>query len=112
MGRSLSKLNRKADAIQQFRRAVRLQPKDWETLYALGEELAFDGQVEEAALRFQQVLQLKPDYPPAHLNLGVALVALQHPDQAVAQFQETLRLDPQNKLAQEYLTKVQARFGK
>lgn len=107
IGKALSKLNRRAAAIQSLRRSLELQPT-WTTHYALGEELGFDGQAVEARKELEQVVRLKPEYAPAHLNLGVALQQLGQTQEARTQFEETLRLEPGHKLAAQYLQALRA----
>ena len=110
IGKALSKLNRRTDAIQSLRRSLQLQPT-WETRYALGEELGFDGQPDEARKELEQVTRMRPDYAPAHLNLGVALEQLGQAQDARTQFEETLRLEPGNKSAAQCLEALRARRG-
>ena len=110
IGKALSKLHRRTAAIQSLRRSLQLQPT-WETHYALGEELGFDGQAAEARKELEQVTRMRPEYAPAHLNLGVALQQLGQVQDALTQFEETLRLEPGNKLAAQYLEALRARRG-
>ena len=110
IGKALSKLQRRTAAIQNLRQSLQLQPT-WETHYALGEELGFDGQAAEARKELEQVTRMRPEYAPAHLNLGVALEQLGQVQDALTQFEETLRLEPGNKLAAHYLEALRARRG-
>jgi tetratricopeptide (TPR) repeat protein len=110
IGKALSKLHRRAAAIESLRRSLELQPT-WATHYALGLELGFDGRVAEARKELEQVILLKPEYAPAHLNLGVALQQLGQVQDALTQFEATLRLEPDNKLAAQYLEALRAGKG-
>jgi len=65
MPESPVRLNRRAEAIQQFQEAIQRRPDYWEAVYALGEELAFDKKVSKARQQFEKVLKLKPDYAMA-----------------------------------------------
>ena len=103
-------MQRRTAAIENLRRSLELQPT-WETHYALGEELGFDGQAAEARKELEQVTRLRPEYAPAHLNLGVALQQLGQVQDALTQFEETLRLEPDNKLAAQYREVLRARKG-
>ena len=49
MGRTLSLLQRPAESIESFRRAIQLQPGYWEAHYYLGGELALQGDIPAAA---------------------------------------------------------------
>jgi Flp pilus assembly protein TadD len=71
-----------ADAIDQFREAIRLRPTYVEAYNNLGTALAFQGKREEAVEQFQQALTLQPGYAEARRNLvivqhGVAPRALE-----------------------------------
>jgi tetratricopeptide (TPR) repeat protein len=110
IGKAQSQLRQRTAAIKSLRRSLQLQPA-WETHYALGEELGFDGQAAEARKELEQVTRMKPDYAPAHLNLGVALQQLGQTQDALTQFQEALRLEPDNKLAAQYREALRNRRG-
>jgi tetratricopeptide (TPR) repeat protein len=62
-----------ADAIAEYRAAIRLKPDYAEAHNNLGNALAGKGQLDEAIAEFREALRLKPDYPEAHCNLGHAL---------------------------------------
>ena len=103
-------MNRRAEAIANFQKAIQLGPRNyWEAHNALGEELAFNGQTAEARKEFEEVLRINPNMSMAHLNLGVALTMEGCLDEAISEFEETMRLDPRNKLAPDYLAKVRAK---
>jgi tetratricopeptide (TPR) repeat protein len=105
---ALASQNKRDEAISSLRRAVELRADYWEARYLLGVELAIRGEVQEALEHFSEVIRLNPDYALAHLNLGVALTRQNRFNEAIARFREALRLDPSNKLAREYLLKLQA----
>jgi len=106
--KALSRLKRSADAIQQAREAVLLDPDSWQARSFLGEELAFAGQHDEARQEFEAVLKLNPRYALGHLNLGVSLFKLGKRTEAVREFEEALRLDPQLALARQYLDQLKS----
>jgi tetratricopeptide (TPR) repeat protein len=105
--RTLSKLNRRADAIAAYRRVIEFTPDAAEAHFELGNELAADNRKSEAKNEYEEAIRLRPAYSQAHLNLGVLLAVEGQFDNALQQFSETLRLEPGNQVAQEYLTRVQ-----
>lgn len=105
-GKDLSKLDRRAEAMELFRMAIRMEPGLWEAHFALGDELAASKQLSEAESEYKQVTQLQPTIAMAHLDRGVMLAQLGQLDAALLEFQETLRLDSGNKPAQGYLERV------
>jgi protein O-mannosyl-transferase len=60
----------------------------------LGELLAQQGQMDEAATHFQKAMQIQPDFAEAHYNFGNVLVQKGQWDEAIAQFQTTLEIQP------------------
>jgi tetratricopeptide (TPR) repeat protein len=108
-GLALTRLDRNAEAIPNFRQAIALGPKTFlEAHLALGEALVLEGDSEQAATEFKQVIRLKPDLPVAHFNLGLVLLKLGQTGPAIAEFKETLRLDPQNQSAKDAISKILA----
>ena len=95
----LWKLGRHAESIGKLREALRQHDDFWEAHYRLGEHLAAQEQINEAAAEFATVVRLNPTYIKARLNLGVALAKMGRAGEAAEQFDEVLRLDPQNKEA-------------
>jgi tetratricopeptide (TPR) repeat protein len=62
------------------------------TLNKLGYDLAQLGRLQEAVARYQQALQLVPEFALAHLNLAEALVRLDRYPEAIVQYEDALRL--------------------
>ncbi|HYA79176.1 MAG TPA: tetratricopeptide repeat protein, partial [Candidatus Nitrosopolaris sp.] len=105
-GKALSKLNRRAEAVQLYRQAIQMQPDLWEAHFALADELAATGQFSEAGDEYAQVIRLRPASALAHLDRGVMLARVAQYDDALSEFQETLRLEPTNAQARDYLKRV------
>ena len=97
------------EAVQSLREAIRLRPAYWEAHDRLGLELAVQGRFHEAAMEFEEVVRLRPDQAEGHLNLGIALARQSRFDEALAQFQTTRRLEPQNEKARDFIEAVKAR---
>ena len=69
-------LRRQADhkgALDQFRKAVALNPDDADIQYNLGRELKADGDTAGAIAAFRRAIELRPDFEQAHYNLALAL---------------------------------------
>lgn len=97
------------EAVQSLREAIRLRPAYWEAHDRLGLELAVQGKFHEAGMEFEEVVRLRPDQAEGHLNLGIALARQSRFDEALAQFETTRRLEPQNEKAREFIEAVKAR---
>jgi len=59
------------EAIQYYRRAVKMQPHNADVLTDLGTSLWYTGDADQAIANFQQALRYRPDSPEALFNLGV-----------------------------------------
>jgi Flp pilus assembly protein TadD len=65
----------------------------------LGVDLAEHGRLDEAIARYQQALEINPDYDCAYLNLGLALARRGQVDEAVGQYEKALTINPDYALA-------------
>ena len=83
-----------AEAIEQYRQAVRLKPDFWAAHNALANALAKTGNFQEAIEHFQQALQLKADLPEAWFELANAYKALGQYQQAIEFYGQALALQP------------------
>src|SRR5260370_3962146 len=73
---------RAADAVEAFRRAARLQPRQPVRLLRLGAALAEAGHLEEAATALREATVLQPDLADGHYHLGVVQARLGQMEQA------------------------------
>jgi tetratricopeptide (TPR) repeat protein len=110
--KTLSKLNRRDEAIQIYREAIKLQRGGREAHFELAGELAAKGDVVESIHEYSEVLRLNPRHAVSHVNLGVMLVRQNRLTEAIQQFEAALRIDPNYREAQDYLTQVRARTVK
>ena len=62
--------------------------------FSLGNALAVQGKVEQAAAHFRACVESRPDYAPAQKNLGMALCRLGRREEGIAHLKEALRLKP------------------
>lgn len=92
--------------------AVKLRPIYTEAMYFLAELDIADGNVEQAAKRAADVVQLEPQNPARRYQLGILLASLQKLDAAVASFEAAVTLDPQYANARYFLALGYAEQGK
>ena len=83
-----------ADAIEQYREAIRIQPDYALAHNNLGGVLMKRGRTDEAVKEIETALRIKPDFAQAHNNLAVALLALGRIEDAEAHCLEAIRLKP------------------
>jgi tetratricopeptide (TPR) repeat protein len=74
-----------------------------EELIALGDQLVFQGQLEEAIAHYQMATAVDPQNALAHLKLGETYLALGRCEEAIPEFQQALVIDPHLAEAQEGL---------
>ena len=107
LGVELDRRGRAAEALAQYREALRIRPGDRnasanvaQANFAAGARLLEQSRFNEAADRFREGLQLRPDNALAHAYLGIAQASLGRYREALGSFDEALRLDPRQDLAQ------------
>jgi tetratricopeptide (TPR) repeat protein len=83
-------------AIQQFRRVVKLEPKQLPAWINLGVALVQEGQFGEAIEAYQSALAIDPHNRQVQLYLGLAHFKRGDGASAAKQFEELLRTDPKN----------------
>jgi serine/threonine-protein kinase len=91
-GNFLVVLGRFQDSLDEFSKAVALDPLSPLKLGALGWSYYFARRYEEAADQCRRALELEPGYPIAHLWLGLAYEELARFAEAVAEFEEAARI--------------------
>ena len=73
--------------LEMLKSFVSSNPADPFPRYGLALEYRNQGQLEEAAATFRELLERSPDYTAAYLHAGNTLVALGRPDEARAVYQ-------------------------
>jgi tetratricopeptide (TPR) repeat protein len=96
LGYLLNASGRVPEAIAQFEKALRLDPKYVDAHNNLGSALQdLPGRLSDAIAHYREALRLKPDYPEVHWNLGNAWLHVpDHLNDAVAEYREALRYRP------------------
>jgi Flp pilus assembly protein TadD len=94
LGESLERSGKRSEAMEQYRAAATLAPKDDVILFALARALLADGQNSAAETGFRQLLSLKLDSAPAQLGLAESLLAQQKTTEAVDVFADYLQKTP------------------
>jgi len=82
------------EAIQAYREALRINPKDATTHYNVGVALYKKGLLDEAVQAYREALRINPEYAVAYLNLGLALKDEGLAAQAVTAFENFIKYAP------------------
>jgi tetratricopeptide (TPR) repeat protein len=100
-----------AEAIEQYDRALRLNPQFPEAWDGRGVVLAGAGHFSEAIAAYREAVRLRPSYPECEYNMGNALNAAGRPGEAIAAYQAAVRLQPVFPAAEENLGSVYLSTG-
>jgi eukaryotic-like serine/threonine-protein kinase len=111
-GNFLAVLLRFEESLNQFGKAVELDPLSPLKGAALGWGYFFAGRYEEAMIQCRRALELDPQLAVAHLWLGLASEAAGLTEEAVTAFEEAVRLTPGEPLALAHLGHGLARAGR
>jgi protein O-mannosyl-transferase len=112
LGIALNRLNRKDEALAQYREAVRLAPDYAIPQCNLAEVLLQRGQATEAIAHCEAALRSTPDFVEAHTNLAAALLKLGRIDEALAHCEAALKLNPEFVAALSNLSRAQLQKGR
>jgi Tfp pilus assembly protein PilF len=77
-------------AYVEFQKAIKLNPKNKETLNYLGYINATWGKHDEAIAHYKRAISIDPDYSEAMNNLGVAYLDIEKWDEAISAFTNAL----------------------
>ena len=94
LGFALEKIGRKAEAMAEYRAALKIDPDSVEAHNNLANLLDDTGHPDEALAEYQEALRINPKYVAAHNNLGTVLVELGRFDEAMEQFAAAAQSDP------------------
>jgi tetratricopeptide (TPR) repeat protein len=90
LGETLRQRGRLADALEEYREAVRLNPAWAEAHVNLGVTLAGLGRVGEAIRAYEKALSIDSNIPAAHFNLAVLLGSQGETERAMRHYQRAL----------------------
>lgn len=110
-GEALDEMQDRLGATQQFRAAVKANPKEPNVHFGLGYLLWTQGQYEEAAREFQVELTNVPDNVQALTYLADSNIKLNHPDTARPLLEKAILINPQMGLAHLDLGIIEADAG-
>lgn len=82
------------EAIQDYRRATRLDPADYDAYYNLGLALMAEGNVSQALGAYESALAIRPESPDARYNFALALKKANCLLDAVNELQKLLSIYP------------------
>ena len=87
-------LDKLPEALESYRRALKIQPSLVVAQNNLGNVYKAQGQFELAARQYQQAILLKPEFAMGHFNLGLVFVELGMQEGAIKCFQDAIAIEP------------------
>jgi tetratricopeptide (TPR) repeat protein/anti-sigma factor RsiW len=93
-------------AIENYKSALDLEPKNVNILVKLGETLLQNGKKKEALRQLQQAVKVEPRSVAAQCSLARALESAGRVDEAVEHLQKALEIDPSSAQAKEALERL------
>ena len=82
------------DAIENFKKAVKVKPDFAEGYFNLGNCLRIKGEMHQALDAYKKALSVRPDYAEVYLNKGNIFKKQNQPDQALEAYKEALSINP------------------
>jgi tetratricopeptide (TPR) repeat protein len=82
------------EATEQYREAIRINPKRQKWNYNLGNALAFQGQNDEAEIHYREELRLNPRHAYTHYNLANLLVVKGRISEATDHYRQSVASKP------------------
>ena len=94
LGLALSSKGQAHEAVEQFQKAVDINPNFAVGHYNLGNALTQSGRLDEAIAQYQMAFKINPEYAEAHNNLGSALLQKGQVVEAIQQYEMALNINP------------------
>ena len=94
LGRALLEKGQVHEALEQFQKALEINPGNVDTRNNLGNALLQRGKLDEAIAQYRKALEINPSYPEVHYNFANALVQKGEFEEAVVEFQKALEINP------------------
>jgi tetratricopeptide (TPR) repeat protein/tRNA A-37 threonylcarbamoyl transferase component Bud32 len=98
-------------AIEQFQRALQLNPRDPDAHQKIAKTFEAQGRTADAEASFQKAVALRPDYWDGHNSLGAFYSRHQQYREAAAEFRKVIELTPDNAPAYSNLGAMLNRLG-
>ncbi|MBS1127215.1 MAG: Tetratricopeptide repeat protein, partial [Nitrospirae bacterium] len=95
--------NMNVQAIEEYRKAIKLHPKLADVHTKLGVALRNQGQTEEAIVHFVKAKVINPNYGPAWVQLGLSYYMAGLTGLAFEEWEKALEFNPDLKEAETYL---------
>jgi len=96
LGGAYGELNRRSDAIDAYRQALRINPESAKAWLVLGITCGELKRYDEAVEAYRQALRINPEYADAWYNLGAVYGGLKRYSDAIEAIRQAVRINPEN----------------
>lgn len=96
MGLILTESGQHAQALREFEKALRLEPKNDDAYRGKAKALMGQGKLPEAEAIYKEAIAMKPDYWGGYNDLGVFYSRHARYEEAIGQFKQVIELTPLN----------------
>ena len=103
VGNIYLEFNMYEQAIEEYRKAIKLHPKLADVHTKLGIALRNKGEAEEAIVQFVKAKMINPNYGPAWVQLGLSYYMSGHTGLAFEEWEKALQFNPDLKEAETYM---------
>jgi superkiller protein 3 len=108
---ALLKARKFAEAVQQYREALKEDPENHAIHFQLGFALSLSNQAEEAAAAYRQALALNPKMWEAQFNLGLLFYQQEQWKEALPCFRAAREIDPKSFQSSFFAARTLERLG-
>lgn len=91
-GISLYNRGKYTEAIEEFKKALELNPKHYDAHFHLGIVYYAKGMIDESITELKKAIDAAPDEPKAHYNIAFAYVAKENIEEALSEYQKAINL--------------------
>jgi tetratricopeptide (TPR) repeat protein len=106
IGDVYAEINSYDDAIEEYHKALNLQPTFVDIKTKLAVALREKGMIAQAIKELEEAKFINADYIPARVNLGILYYLMRRLDDAVIEWESALKHEPKNGIATMYLNAV------
>ena len=100
------KLNNFEESVENFNKAIQLNPNFFEAYNNLGNSLMEFGKFKDAINKYESAIKLKPEYASAYNNLGGAWEDLGDFEKAIFNYSKAIKFNPEFYTAKENILNV------
>jgi tetratricopeptide (TPR) repeat protein len=113
LGNALKKQGRYTEAIEQYKKAIKINPENKNAYNNLGGIFSYYlEKYKEAIKQYEIAINIDPEYKDAYYNLGVAFANLGKYTEAIEQYKKVINIDPGFKAAYYNLGIIFAKLKK